>query len=161
MHDRNTCTIHLSQHAYLDSILRHYNFVDVKPLSTPMDTQVCLTSEQAPSTPANFAAMCNVPYCKAVGALNWAMLTMCPDIMFAIAMVAHFSANPRPMHWEVVKQIFHYLAGTHDLWLSYRETKHILEGYANADGSMAEDHQAISGYTFLIDGGTISWSLKR
>jgi hypothetical protein len=161
MHDRDACSIHLSQHTYLDSILRCYNFVDVKLLSTPMDTQVRLTSEQAPSTPADFTAMRNVPYHKAVSMLNWAVLAMRPDIAFAIAMVARFGANPGPAHWEAVKWIFHYLARMCDLWLSYGETRHVLEGYTNMDGSMAEDCRAITGYVFLIDGGAVSWSSKQ
>ena len=45
-------TIHLSQCAYLDSILHRYHLADLKPLSTPMDTQVRLTSKHAPATPA-------------------------------------------------------------------------------------------------------------
>ena len=36
-----------------------------------------------------------------------------------------------------------------------------LIGYVDADGSMAEDHRAISGYAFLIDGGAVSWSSKK
>ena len=36
-----------------------------------------------------------------------------------------------------------------------------LIGYADADGSMAEDHRAILGYAFLIDGGAMSWSSKK
>jgi len=64
------------------------------------------------------------------------------------------------VHWEAVKQIFCYLAGSCDLWLSYGKARHALIGYTNADGSMAEDHHAISGYAFLIDGGTILWSSK-
>ena len=35
-----------------------------------------------------------------------------------------------------------------------------LTGYADADGSMAEDRHAISGYAFLIHGGVVSWSAK-
>jgi hypothetical protein len=35
-----------------------------------------------------------------------------------------------------------------------------LLGYANADGSMAEDRRAVSGYTFMIHGSTVSWSAK-
>jgi hypothetical protein len=159
--DRDACTTSISQHAYINSILRHYNFVDVKPLSTPMDPQVHLMSEQAPSTAAEFAAMRDVPYCEAVGALNWATLATRPDIAYAVATVACFGENPGPTHWEAVKRIFRYLAGTHNLWLSYGETRHILEGYADADGSMAEDRHTISGYAFLIDGGTVSWSSKR
>ena len=81
--------------------------------------------------------MRNVPYCKAVGVLNWAALSTCPDIAFAISTVAQFAANPGPVHWEVVKRIYRYLAGTHDLWLTYGKTRHTLEGYADADGSMA------------------------
>ena len=38
---------------------------------------------------------------------------------------------------------------------------HELEGYTDADGAMQEHPHAISGYTFLIDGGAISWSSKK
>jgi len=105
--------------------------------------------------------ICNIPYCKAVGALNWAALATRPDIAFAVAMVACFAANPGPAHWKAIKQIFHYLSGTHNLWLTYGKASTPLKGYMDADGSMAEDHHTISGYAFLIDGGAILWSLKR
>jgi len=104
--------------------------------------------------------MRDVPYREAVGTLNWATLAMHPDIVFAVATVAHFAANPGPAHWDAVKQIFHYLSGTRELWLTYGKASSPLEGYADADGSMAEDHRAISGYAFLIDGGTVLWSSK-
>jgi hypothetical protein len=68
--DHEAHTISISQHSYINSILCHYNFIDVKPLLMPMDTQVHLTSEQAPSTPAKFAAMRDMPYREAVGTLN-------------------------------------------------------------------------------------------
>ena len=84
-----------------------------------------------------------------------------PGHPFAVATVARFTANPGPAHWEAVKWIFRYLAGTCNLWLSYGERKQTLEGYADADGSMAEDRRAISSYAFLIDGGAVSWSSKH
>ena len=71
--------------------------------------------------------------------LNWATLATHPDITFAVMTVARFTTNPSPAHWEAVKQVYHYLAGTHNLWLLYRETKQTLEGYADVDSSMAED----------------------
>jgi transposase InsO family protein len=159
--DREANTIHLSQRAYIDSILRRYHLNDLKPLSTPMDTQVRLTSEHAPASAAEFAAMRDVPYREAVGALNWAALSTRPDIAFAVATVARFAANPGPVHWEAVKRIYRYLAGTRELWLTYGEMQRALEGYTDADGSMAEDRRAITGYAFLIDGGAVSWSSKR
>jgi hypothetical protein len=34
-------------------------------------------------------------------------------------------------------------------------------GFADADGSMAEDRHAITGYAFIINGGAVSWTCKR
>jgi hypothetical protein len=47
-----------------------------------------------------------------------------------------------------------------ELQLTYGKTRHTLEGYADADSSMAKDWCTISGYAFLINGGAISWSSK-
>ena len=160
-HDREGQTIHLSQWAYIDSILHRFNFSDLKPLSTPMDVQIRLTTEQSPKDTAEFGAMRNIPYREAVGALNWAALATRPNIAFAVATIAHFASKPGLVHWDAVKRIFCYLAGTRDLWLSFSETKRTLVGYADVDGSMAEDRRAITGYAFLIDGGAVSWSSKR
>ena len=33
-----------------------------------------------------------------------------------------------------------------------------LVGYADADGNIAENRHAISGYAFLIHGGAVSWT---
>ena len=107
--------------------------------------------------------MRDVPYREGVGVLSWAALETRPDIAFAVVTVARFAANPGPAHWEAIKQIFCYLSGTRELWLGYGEESSPLEGYADADGNMAEDRDchAISGYTCLINGGAVSWSSKR
>jgi transposase InsO family protein len=159
--DREGGTVHLSQRSYIDSILRRYGFEDVKPVSTPFDTQVRLTLEQAPADADEFAVMHDMPYREAVGALNWVALATRPDIAFAVSTVARFSANPGMAHWNAVKRVFRYLAGTCDLWLTYSEARRTLVGYADADGSMSEDRRAITGYAFLIDGGAVSWSSKK
>ena len=43
-----------------------------------------------------------------------------------------------------------------DLWLSYGMLKDKLVGYEDADGSMAEDRHAISGYAFMVHRGAVS-----
>jgi hypothetical protein len=121
--DRDTRTIHLSQRTYIDSILHRYNFDELKPLSTPMDPSIRLMMEQAPQSAAEAAIMCDKPYHKAIGTLNWAALATRPDIAFAITTVACFASNPGIAHWEAVKRIFCYLAGMCNLWLSYGETR--------------------------------------
>ena len=143
--DRKAGTVHLSQHAYINSIICHYHFDDLKPLSTPMDTSVQLSSEKSPKSVAEFAAMHDMPYREAVSVLNWAALSMRPDITFAISTIAQFAEEPGPAHWEAVKWIFQYLAGTRELWLSYGETRRTLKGYADTDSSMAKDQCTITG----------------
>jgi hypothetical protein len=159
--DRQRRTIHLSQRSYLESILRRYGFQDLKPVSIPMDTNIRLTTAQSPSTTADFALMRDIPYREAVGSLMYAALGTRPDIAFAVQTISRFSSKPGPAHWEAVKRVFRYLKGTIELWLSYGKTNMKLLGYTDADGSMAEDRHAISGYAFLIHGGAVSWSAKR
>jgi hypothetical protein len=91
----------------------------------------------------------------------YTMLGMRPDILYVTTTVSKFSNNPGLPHWEAVKWIYCYLNGTKDLWLMYGGETKVLIGYADADGSMAKDRRALSGYAFLIDGGAISWSMKK
>jgi hypothetical protein len=154
-HNCKAGQLHISQHAYIDSILQCFSFDELKPLSTPFDTQVHLTLEQALATAEEFTVMHDMLYHKALGTLNWATLTTCLDIAFAVLTVAHFATNSGLPHWDAIKCIFHYLAGTYNLWLSYGETKCTLKGYADADSSMTKDHCAMSEYAFLIDGGAV------
>ena len=97
-HDQEAKIVHLSQCAYIDSILRRYNLDKLKLLSIPMDPFICLTSNQSPMTIAEHTIMCNKPYCKAVGALNWAALIMQSDIAFAVTTIAQFAMNPGVTH---------------------------------------------------------------
>ena len=96
--DHVSSTMHLSQRAYIDSILHRYNLADLKPLSMPMDTSIRLSTKQAPVSVAECMVMCDVPYHEAIGVLNWAVLATCPDIAFAVATMARFAANPGPAH---------------------------------------------------------------
>jgi hypothetical protein len=83
--------------------------------------------------------MCDIPYQEAISTLNWAMLAIHPDIAYAVLTVACFIANPGPAHWDAVKQIFCYLKGICNLWLTYGEASSPLEGYIDMDGSISED----------------------
>jgi hypothetical protein len=125
-----------------------------------METHIKLLTFQSPATAAEFAQMHDVPYHEAVGLLMYASLGTYPDISFAIQTLLRFSMKPGVAHWEAVKCVFRYLKGTMDLWLPSGQKKINLTGYADANGSMAEDRHAISEYAFIIHGSTISWSAK-
>ena len=153
-------TIHLSQKSYIESMLRCYGFDDLKPVSLPMEASIRLTSAQSPTTTQQIALMRNIPYQEAVGSLMYMSLGTRPDITYAVQTISRFSKNPGQLHWEVVKRIFRYLKGTKEYWLTYGGQVRELRGYADADGSMAEDRHAISGYAFLLHGGAVSWAAK-
>ena len=65
------------------------------------------------------------------------------------------------MHWEAVKRVFRYLAGTKELALTYGGEHFDLLGYTDADGASQEHRHAISGHAFLVDGGVVSWSSRK
>ena len=132
-HVRENKQLLLSQHSYIDSILRRYGLDDLKPISTPMDPNVKLTSAQSPTTMEDIAVMRNTPYHEAVGSLMYASLGTRLDISFAVQTVSHFATNPGLAHWEAVKRVFRYLKGTKELWLSFGGRKVDLEGYADAE----------------------------
>ena len=154
-------TLSLSQHAYIEAIITKYNFNDLKPLAIPIDPSIPLSKTQSPSKLEDIARMKNVPYREAVGSLMYAAMGTRPDIAFATSTVAQFCDNPGWIHWEAVKRIFRYLLGTKKLELVYGGEKRGLVGYVDADGASQEHRRAISGYVFMVDGGAVSWSLKK
>ena len=86
-HDRDARTITLSQTTYVDAILTKYNFSDLKPLSIPMDPNIQLSCNQAPSLPTEAAWMKHIPYRAAIGSLMHLAVGTRPDIAFAVLMV--------------------------------------------------------------------------
>jgi hypothetical protein len=154
-------TLFLSQKFYIASIIRRYNLEDVKPLSIPMDPNVQLSTSQSPRTAEELAVMRNVPYKEAVGSLMFASLATRPDITFAVTKLAKFSTNPGPVHWDTAKRVIRYIKGTANWELTYGETTRELTGWVDADGSQEEEHRAITGFAYLIDGGAVSWNSKQ
>jgi hypothetical protein len=126
-----------------------------------MQHGLLLYAASTPKTTTEWAAMRDTPYKEAVGSLMYAALGTRPDIAFAVQSVSRFSTKYGPVHWNAVKRIFQYLKGTAHLWLTFGHGDGGLTGYADADGSMAHDRHAISGYAFMIHGGAVSWSAKR
>lgn len=159
--NRDTRTLSLSQKSYIDSIICRFSLDELKPVSSPMEPSIHLHSGQGPMTGEEYATMRHVPYREAIGSLMYASLSTHPDISYAVTTVSRFSSNPGPAHWDSVRHIYRYMIGTKDIKLTYGGIESVLTGYADTDGSMAEDRRAVSGYAFLIDGGAVSWSSKR
>ncbi|KAL5510919.1 hypothetical protein ACEPAG_4676 [Sanghuangporus baumii] len=96
-----------------------------------------------------------------VGSLMYAALATRPDIVFAVTLLSKFSINPGLLHFNALRRVFAYLKGTVNLQLTYGGVDNVeFKGFTDADGSIQEDRQAISGNAFLINGGAVSWYSK-
>ena len=71
-----------------------------------MDPLIQLSKDQCPQTLEEVMEMKKAPYCKAIGLLNYCVVTTCPDIAFSVSLLAQFMENPGRTHWEAVKCIF-------------------------------------------------------
>jgi hypothetical protein len=127
----------------------------------PMIPGRIYTKQDAPSDATEAMHMQPVPYHEAIGSLMYVSIATHPNITFAMLALSQFLDNPREVHWDMVKHVFCYLAGTKTLMLTYSGEQHDLEGYTDVDGAMQEHQKVILGNAFLIDGGAISWSLQK
>ena len=154
--NHNAHTISLSQSLYINTILCHFNLQDAKAYGSPMMPGTLLTTRNTTPNTSEMDYMSKIPYCKAIGSFMYASIAMHLDISFAMAFLSQSLNNPSHTHWEVTKQIFHYLSGTKNIVLTFGSKKHDLIGYTDTDGTSQSHCKAISSFTFLIDGSMIS-----
>ena len=103
-------------------------------------------------------------YLAAVGALLYLSTYTCPDISFAVSVLARHSQRPSVRHWHGVKHLLRYLRGTEDLDLFYTKgRKEEVIGYADAGFRSDEtSRKSQTGYMFLKNNAPITWkSVKQ
>jgi hypothetical protein len=159
--NHTACTISLSQTAYINDIVKHFDLTNTKSYAIPMVPGGIYSKKDAPASPKESVCMKNTPYREVVGSLMYAAIATCPDIAYTVSALSQFLDNPGDAHWQVVKHVLRYLIGTRSHELTYGGECHDLEGYTDTDGTMQEHHHTVSGYAFIMDGTTVSWSLKK
>lgn len=161
--DRKKGQTTLDQTAYIEAVLRRFNMSDAKPISTPMECGKKLSRIMAPINDAEKEAMNHIPYQMAIGSLLYAAQTTRPDISFAVGVLSKFNSNPGKEHWSSVKRVMRYLRGTIGAKITYKITgNNEIVGYTDADyADDPDDRVSVSGYTFKLADGIISWSRKK
>ena len=155
--------IWVSQSKYINEILKKFNMADCNPVTTPLDVNQKLSKEMSPQTPEEISEMQNIPYQQAVGSLLYAAHGTRPDIAFAVSVVARFNNNPGRPHWNAVKRIFRYLKGTCEFGVEFsKDPKSDIVGYCDSDwASDIDERRSVTGYTFVYQGGPITWATKK
>ena len=142
--------IHISQMKYIQSILKRYGINECKSLCTGAHAKSKLSKDMAPPTREDANCMNFFLYQCAVGSLVYAMIDTRADIAYAVGLAIQYLTNPRPLHWSVVKRIFHYLKGTMNDGLSYSASSNLLV-VGHYDAHYARDIDTwrfTTGYTF-------------
>jgi transposase InsO family protein len=162
LRDRPNRKLYVSQLDFVNKILKKFNLDLCQPKSIPADPNARLTASMSPNTSPDSTNPLSTRYREAIGCLMYVMTMTRPDIAFAVGQESQFCQNPGDGHWNGVKRIFAYLAGSAHLGLCFDgQQKNNLIGFSDSDfaGNM-DNRRSTSGFVFLYNGAPVSWSSK-
>lgn len=165
--DRSSRILCINQQDFIIKLLRRYNMTDCKFTSLPANPNNRPSPAMAPKSEEERLQMEKTPLREAIGSLMYLMAMTRPDIALAVNQVAAFVSNPGPGHWEAVKQIFSYLAGTANYGICYGGQRSENESsplHGFTDANFAGDliaRKSTTGLLFSFYGGPISWGSRR
>jgi hypothetical protein len=163
--DLDARTIAFSHGTYIDTLLERFNMSDCRPVDIPLPMGTRLSVDDCPSTPEDKAEMAKRPYRALVGGLMWLATMSRPDIAHAVVHLAQFNNNPGRAHWNAALRVLRYLKGTRDFALvlgGASDSRTEFVGYSDSSwGNDWDDGRSVAGYTFHLDGATISWQSKK
>lgn len=158
--DRKAGKLWLTQRGYVQKVLERFNMQKAKPVNTPLGAHFQLSSQSCPITEDEVGYMSRVPYANAVGCLMYAMICTRPDISHAVSVVSRYMANPGKEHWNAVKWIFRYLAGTKDFGIMFdrAEARSEVVGFVDSDyAGDLDSRRSTTGFVFIFNGGPLCW----
>lgn len=153
---RTSSGLHLMQKKYITDLLSKMNMSDAKPVSTLMQStpKLSLLSGTALQDPKE--------YRMALGIFQYLSLTH-PDIAFAVNRLSQYMHRPTDLHWQAIKRILRYLAGTasHGIFLS-SNTPLSVHAFSDADwtGDIG-DYISTNEFVIYIVGSPVSWSSQK
>lgn len=152
---RQEDAVALVQKGYIYKVLKRFGMEQCNAVSTPMDTNVKLTSEPTEEEQ-------KLPYRELVGCLTYLALTTRPDISFAASRLGQFNDCFSEVHWKAAKRVLRYLKGTTDLGLVYRADLSPLMGFVDSDwGGCEVDRRSQSDFVFMLGGCPVSWESRK
>lgn len=149
--------ISMSQVGYFEKVLRKFNMIDCKAVSTPIESGIDLQKGESNQD-------CNAPYRELMGCLTYATITTRPDLCAATNYFSRFQSCYGDEHFKHAKRMLRYIRGTMNLKLVYgrRNDAEPLIGYADADwAGDKNDRKSTSGYVYKVFGNTVSWCSRK
>jgi hypothetical protein len=150
---RDAGGITLRQAHYAKKILEMAGMADCKAATTPMEERLRLSRD---STAEEVDATL---YRRIVGSLRYLIHTR-PDLTYAVGYVSRFLERPTDEHFQAVKKILRYIAGTlqYDLRYWRRTGTTRLVGYCDSDlAGYIDTRKSTTGALFFLGKSLVSW----
>ncbi|KAK3018739.1 hypothetical protein RJ639_003033 [Escallonia herrerae] len=134
--------IFLHQQKYSKDMLKKFEMLKCKPISTPMEPNAKMYAHEEKDLEE--ARM----YRQLVGSLIYLTLTR-PDISYAVCVMNRYMQNPKKLHLEAVRRILRHVKGTLDYGIIYKKGGDCkLVDFCDAD--YAGDHDTRRSTTGVI-----------
>jgi hypothetical protein len=133
------------QAKYTKDLMKKFNMVELKPVSTPMSSTASLHLDE------DGEAVDQREYRSMIGSFLCLTVTR-PDIQFVVGLCACFQASPPFLHRMAVQQIFRYFKHTPEFGIWYSASSlHDLVGFSNANFvGCGIDRKSTSGTCYFL-----------
>jgi hypothetical protein len=144
------------QAKYTKDLMRKFNMVELKPVSTPMSSTASLGLDE------DDESVDHREYMSMIGSLLYLTATG-PDIQFTVGLCAHFQASPRSSHRMAVQRVFRYLKHTPEFGIWYSASSSLdLVGFSDADFvGCGIDRKSTSGTCHFLGSSLVCWSSRK
>ncbi|KAL6335669.1 hypothetical protein AAG906_032854 [Vitis piasezkii] len=123
--DRSRNLLGPSQRAYINRVLKKFNWQTCKAGDVPVVKGDKLSNEQCPKNDLEKDAMKTIPYASAIGSLMYVQVCTRPDIAFIVNVRGRYLSNPRHDHWVAAKKVMRYIQRMKDFMLVYRKVDNL------------------------------------
>ncbi|XP_069155783.1 uncharacterized mitochondrial protein AtMg00810-like [Solanum lycopersicum] len=162
---RNTKGILMHQRKYALEIISHLGLGGSKPIATPVETNVKLTTmvfdkhvgSSSDSLLSDIGA-----YQRLVGRLIYLTITR-PDLSYAVQSLSQFMNAPKRYHMDAAVRVVRYIKQNPGSGiLLAAQSSDYLQAYCDADwGSCLDTRKSITGYMVKFGDSLLSWKSKK
>ena len=104
--------LNLFQEHYIEKILKRFEHIDCKPVSTPYDPSSQLKKNREHS-------VAQIEYAQIIGSLMYLANCTKSDIAYAIGRLSRYTQSLNQDHWVAIFRVLKYLRGPSDYCLCY------------------------------------------